>query len=167
MYSLLTSSRNFNDPWIGHAGLVEKGLHGYRMKSAEACAALRRWQVSWRRNPYAKAVKENGYVAISDFLPADVFARLSAEVRQGADDVRKVAPIQENLKPGFQPQEHHAWGYDRFDGGTLNRFIKVDAQKLPELYAFSKRRVVQSFAPHSRSAHQAPEFAYLRDLQRG
>lgn len=139
MYSLFTSSWNFNDPWIGHLGLVENGLHGYRMKAAAACAAFRRWQVAWRRNPHAKAVQADGYVAIPDFLPNDVFGRLLKEVHDAAEQVREICPVRDNRKPGFQPQEHHAWGYDRFDGGTLNRFIKGDAQKLPELHAFSRR----------------------------
>ena len=74
MFSLLTSNRSFDDPWIGHERLVEKGLHGLRMKTAAQCNFSRCLQVAWRRNPHAEAVRRDGYVAIENFLPPEVFA---------------------------------------------------------------------------------------------
>ncbi len=29
-------------------------------------------------------------------------------------------------RPGFGEKQPHCWGFDRYDGGTLNRFVNVD-----------------------------------------
>lgn len=136
MFSLLTSNRSFDDPWIGHETLISKGLHGHRMRAAALCNASRRWQVAWRRNPHTRSVRKDGYVAILDFLPQEAFVRLRDEVLHTAEHVRQIAPPRENLKAGFQPPEPADWGYDRFDGGTLNRFIRTDPATMPELARF-------------------------------
>lgn len=146
MFSLLTSNRSFDDPWIGHEALNAKGLHGHRMKAAALCNASRRWQVAWRRNEHAKAVREDGYVAIPGFLDAATFARLRDEVHQAVDRVRQMSPPRENLTPGFQPPEPQSWGYDRFDGGTLNRFIRTDPATMPELSKFCRNSALSDLS---------------------
>lgn len=138
LFSLLTSNRSFDDPWIGHETLISKGLHGHRMKAAAFCNASRRWQVAWRRNRHAQSMRRDGYVAITDFLPQDAFLGLRDEVLRTVEHVHKISPPRVNLKAGFQPQEPKSWGYDRFDGGTLNRFIRNDPQAMPELDTFCR-----------------------------
>ncbi len=138
MFSLLTSNQSFDDPWIGHPDWVERGLHGVRMKAAECCADFRRWQVSWRRNLYAEQFRRDGFLAIADFLPAERFDRLLKEVTAVLRRVDREFPPEQNLKPGFQPQQQRPWGYDRFDGGTLNRFIQSDPRRTPEVVKFAR-----------------------------
>ncbi|NNF77232.1 MAG: hypothetical protein HKN05_04310 [Rhizobiales bacterium] len=116
------------------------------MKGAALCNASRRWQVAWRRNRHAQAMRRDGYVAIANLLPSEAFARLRDEVHTTVQRVHNVSPPRENLKPGFQPQEHTDWGYDRFDGGTLNRFIRTDSQTMPELKAFCRNAVLSNLS---------------------
>ncbi|MEM7427140.1 MAG: phytanoyl-CoA dioxygenase family protein [Pseudomonadota bacterium] len=138
MFSLLTSNRSFDDPWIGNPAWVERGLHGARMKAAERCAAFRRWQVSWRRNSHAERFGRDGYLVLSDFLPPAQFERLLAEVTRKVGEAERSDPPEQNMKPGFQPQCQRPWGYDRFDGGTLNRFIRSDPGLTPEVLKFAR-----------------------------
>ncbi len=138
MFSLLTSSRSFDDPWIGNPDWVERGLHSARMRWAARCAAFRRWQVSWRRSEFAEQFHRDGFLAIPGFLPTEQFSDLLKEATAVVGEVERDSPVEQNLKPGFQPQQSRSWGYDRFDGGTLNRFIQSTPERTPEVVRFAR-----------------------------
>jgi len=144
MFSLLTSQKNFSDPWVGNEKLNRLGLHKIRMQMAAAAVSLRRAQISWRTGQWRQQFARDGFIKVENFLPEDDFARLQQEVTKIAEQTRQLSPYETNTIPGFGPPITHDWGIDRFDGGTLNRFIKTDRANMPETHAFTRHKKLQT-----------------------
>ena len=123
---LFTGAKSFLDnPVIGSQRLNRLGLHRGRVKSATAMA-------QWRRRRLARGVASaapaqwretfdrDGFVAISDFLPPEEFARLRAALL-----------------------EHRAPAREMRQGDAITRRMAVNPQMLaaiPELRAFYDRK---------------------------
>jgi len=144
MFSLLTSQKNFNDPWVGSQKLNHLGLHKIRMQMAAAAVSLRRGQVSWRTGQWRQQFARDGFLKVENFLPEDDFRRLEEEVIKASEHARQLTPYKTNMVPGFGRPIDHEWGTDRFDGGTLNRFIKTDRANMPETHAFTRHKKLQT-----------------------
>ena len=56
---------------------------------------------------------------------------------QAVIDAERQHPITPGERVGFQPKQPFPGGFDRFDGGTLNRFLHIDAAALPHAADFS------------------------------
>ena len=141
--SIFTSAKHFGDPWVGHAGLNRMGLHGARVRGAHAMAAFRRWQSVRANTPAERELLANGVVAIRNVLPEREFRELHAEVRARLAQARAETPYPAPDASGFGQPQHHEWGFDRFDGGTLNRFVKrgplaEEFAQLPRLRRLSR-----------------------------
>lgn len=138
MWSILTATKSFDDRWIAHPGLNARGLHVRRMRLARWCARIRRAQCRLPDDPAVAALAEDGYVVIPDFLPPAAFARIAGEIRETAAAAERQTPIRPNGLRGFGPKQTRAWGFDRFDGGTLNRFLAINRETTPETHAFCR-----------------------------
>ena len=115
----------FSDPWVGHPGLNRLGLHRRRLRAAQAVTGLRRAQTVRVRDDAERQLRDQGYVAIPDFLPDDAFAAMRDEVQAAIDAAGAATPLPEKPeKRGFGDSMNHEWGFDRFDGSTLNRFVR-------------------------------------------
>lgn len=142
VYSLFTASKDFTDPWIGHPGLNRLGAHSARMRLASACNASRRGLARLAgssgitRDQRASFLRD-GYLKIENFLPAGVFEQLAEEVRRVARQTEEETPFPPGTRAGFQQPQKYDWGIDRFDGGTLNRFINIRPQDMPRSHQFS------------------------------
>lgn len=136
MWSILTSAKSFDDRWIAHPALNERSLHIRRMLVARWCARIRQAQCRIQPDETSRALAENGYVVIRDFLPPERFERIAGEVREAAAAAERQTPIRPGTLRGFGPKQATPWGFDRFDGGTLNRFLRIDPKTLPETAAF-------------------------------
>lgn len=124
MYSIFTSMKVFSDPWVGHPGLNRMGLHRKRLKTAQAISRFRRAQTVRVRDADEQHLMDQGFVAIENFLPADAFAAMQAECHAAAEAAAETTPIPDKPEVwGFGDSDRHDWGFDRFDGSTLNRFI--------------------------------------------
>ncbi|WP_298023666.1 phytanoyl-CoA dioxygenase family protein [uncultured Parasphingopyxis sp.] len=124
MYSIFTSMKVFSDPWVGHPGLNRRGMHTKRVKAAMAVARFRRAQTVRVRDADEQHLLDHGFVAIPGFLPQDEFAALKAEAHASAEAADRATPLPEKPEVwGFGDADRHEWGFDRFDGSTLNRFI--------------------------------------------
>lgn len=124
MYSIFTSMKVFSDPWVGHPGLNRRGMHTKRLKAARAVARFRRAQTVRPRDIYERHLLQHGYVAIENFLSDTDFAALRAETHASRASAGAATPLP--VEPevwGFGESDRHDWGFDRFDGSTLNRFI--------------------------------------------
>jgi len=79
---LATGAKAFGDnPLIGSRRLNERGLHVARVRIAHRMAAWRRRRLGSLIDPAdAAAFARDGYVRVDDFLPPDLFARLSSEI---------------------------------------------------------------------------------------
>lgn len=142
VFSLLSAKKHFSDRWIGHSDLNRFGLHPMRMRLAQACAQARHRTAlnSFVRSlpeQYREEFARNGFVMIENFLPVEEFERLGAEVQRVVTEVEAQTPLPEPVGRGFQRPVRHTWGFDRFDGGTLNRFIDIDAAGMPCSEAFA------------------------------
>ncbi len=91
-----------------------------------------------------RALRDDGIAVIPDFLSESGFRNVRDEARRAVDRVETVVPVRRRTQPGFGPQEPHPWGFDRYDGGTLNRFIDIQPGRMPNIHALaSNRRIVR------------------------
>ncbi len=140
MLSIFTSKRTFDDKWIGHPFLNRHRLHRWRMNSARTCVQVRKFLSPPFGRQMEEAVQQlddEGFAVIGEFLPVDAFAQLSAEVETAFRDLENVRPVGENRVPGFGSKQHFPGGFDRYDGGTLNRFLTIGASRLPASTRFA------------------------------
>jgi hypothetical protein len=112
---LFSGAKSFRDnPFIGSKRLNRLGLHGVRVRAAHALARSRRARLARHVDPADRAqFEEQGFVAIADFLPADLFARMrqsllerhfpAREMLQGDTITRRMAVDPEMLRavPGL------------------------------------------------------------------
>jgi hypothetical protein len=157
MLSLLTRKKRFTDPWIGHPQLNQRlRLHARRMQLADALCWGRRLQSQqfWSRGVCGDGcagdacarLAEDGYVEIRDFLPAGAFDALRLEVEQVVEQAAKRRSLGSNCRVGYQRKRPFQGGFDRFDGGTLNRFLAIDAGLMPEASRFREHALVSSLS---------------------
>lgn len=141
MLSLLTRKKRFGDPWIGHPHLNGHfGLHRRRMQLADGVCRVRRLPFRSRSRVLDADVlarlARDGYVEIRNFLPSDAYEALRLEVEQMLAEAASRNPLGRNRRPGYQSKRPFQGGFDRFDGGTLNRFLSIDAASMPEAARF-------------------------------
>jgi hypothetical protein len=98
---------------------------------AETLCTWRRWLKPGR----CADLERDGFVVIQNFLPPSQFAALRDEVESRVGDVEHQHPMPVNNRVGFQPKQPFPGGFDRFDGGTLNRFLHIDPSVLPQAAA--------------------------------
>ncbi len=143
MYSIVTSMKVFSDRWVGSPTLNRHGLHRKRLKVAQAITGLRRFQTVRPHSVAEKQLFDQGCVAIENFLPDSEFAALHDEVSVAADAAAKATPPPAEPEVwGFGASQNHDWGFDRFDGSTLNRFIEPG----PAARAFASRPALKRLA---------------------
>ncbi len=135
MLSLLTRTKTFRDPWVGHPVLNRRwDLHRRRLQLAEQCC---RWR-QWFRPAQFESLRRDGFIVMPEFLPSDAFAALRDEVEAAVQKAAVHFPCAGNDRCGFQPKQPFAGGFDRYDGGTLNRFIHIDPVLMPSAAAVSR-----------------------------
>ena len=135
MLSLLTRTKSFRDPWVGHRGLNHHWqLHRRRVALAETLCRLRRWL----RPDQLASLQRDGYVLIQNVLPEADFQALSEEVESAVSQAAQRHQLPINARPGFRPKQPFPGGFDRFDGGTLNRFLHLDEQRFPCAAGFAR-----------------------------
>jgi len=140
MLSIVTSKKTFDDKWIGNHFLNRHGLHRWRMNTAQACVQIRQFLSRRHEKQVEDAVQQlsaEGFAVIEKFLPIDEFGLLSTEIETALSDQEKKRPIDENKIAGFGSKQHFHGGFDRYDGGTLNRFLEISANKHPAATRFA------------------------------
>ena len=77
MLSLLTRTKTFRDPWVGHPGLNRRWqLHRHRVQLAEMLCLWRRLL----RPAQLASLERDGFVVLENFLPQHDFDALRDEV---------------------------------------------------------------------------------------
>ena len=133
MLSLLTRTKSFRDPWVGHPSLNRRWLlHRRRMQAAELLCRWRRWL----KPAQLHDLERDGFTVIESVLPAARFAALREEVELAVAAAAHRSPPPRNDRTGFQPKQPFPGGFDRYDGGTLNRFLHIDPRTMPSVVAF-------------------------------
>ncbi len=160
---ILGPAKSFRHPIIGHVGLNRAGLHVLRMTASSCCASWRRRLLrrtyedfdGWR--VHIKKFRKDGVVAIPNFLGPQQFELLMTEVRGLVSAFTTAHPIPTNETRGFGKPIEYAEGFDRFDGGTLNRFIEINKASAPVAHRILHRpstRALMSIARTERNLKQ-------------
>ena len=115
MLSLLTRTKSFRDPWVGHPTLNRRWLlHRRRMQAAELLCRWRRWL----KPAQLQDLERDGFTVIENVLPTARFAALREEVERAVASAAHRSPPPRNDRTGFQPKQPFPGGFDRYDGGT-------------------------------------------------
>lgn len=167
MFSVLTATKEFDDPFVGSRWLNERGLHGVRVKAAYAMPHIRRLFCRQPAGIVDRALLEEGVAVVPNLLPEDHFKRLRDEVRARCEAVRAVCPIPQSSDPGFQPKIKHDWGFDRFDGSTLNRFIGLDQKSAPLAQELARSSIINDFSRFVTGARARPSAMMIYETHQG
>ena len=137
--ALLSTDKDFISPWIGNPTANRLGLHVGRIVLADAMDRVR-WALHAplaEDREWIAELRRDGVVAIPNFLEPAAFAALRAEVIGTIRDSLNHFPARDNDRPGFNAKEPFGdgLGFDRFDGGTLNRFIHLTPEITPRTVA--------------------------------
>ena len=129
LLKVFTSNKSFALPIIGSPILNTLGLHTFRMRLANGFLALRRFQVAGLMRPIeSQQFKRDGIVVLEDFLSESEFSNLVSEVKNTMTAIDTRSPIQNYGDQGFGQKHTFDWGFDRYDGDTLNRFYAIKAE---------------------------------------
>lgn len=168
MYQIVTGQKNLNDPVLGSRLLNRAGLHTFRVKLANWCNQRRRTpQVSWLSPAQNTELDASGVLAIDNFLPPDQFAQLSDEVEGAIEAVAATCPAAPGSGRGYGQKQLQSWGFDRFDGGTLNRFITVDGVIHPQAAAFSREPKLRDLTSAIAGGWQLPHHVWMYHMVHG
>lgn len=145
MLSLLSRTKSFRDPWVGHPVLNRRWqLHRRRLLLAES---LCRWRRSLRSGSgsgltedVVHRLRRDGFVVLENVLPTDAFSALRHEAEAAVAAAADRHPLPQNQRQGFQPKQPFPGGFDRFDGGTLNRFLRLNPEGFPQAETFCHDR---------------------------
>ena len=141
--AILTAEKNFAHPWIGNPLANRMGLHVGRILLATAFDRFRRLRNIPHRDDrvWIQQLRRDGVVAIPDFLPAEEFAGLRDEIVGAIRDSLERFPVRDNTETGFgQRKSLGEFGFDRFDGSTLNRFVSLDRNRTPASFALVRSK---------------------------
>jgi hypothetical protein len=157
---IVSPEKSFAARWVGSHGLNRLGLHAARIAAADGCARLRRLQIAGLGGPEpVRTLLRDGVVVVPDFLARETFAELRREVRARVERAAKARPLPRGGRAGFRPKEPFPGGFDRFDGGTLNRFVAIDASETPRAHAFARdRELARLCAAASSYRHKQDKF---------
>lgn len=148
LLALATGSKSFLDnPIIGSERLNRRGLHTSRVKLAHRLAWRRRRRLAASvPKEFRDQFDRDGFIAISDFLPPDVFSRLQSALLGGSFDAR--AQLQGNAVTRRVPL-----------GGEL-------LEKVPELRSIIESRTWKSLFAYVASTRSEPLY-YLQTISIG
>jgi hypothetical protein len=126
------SAKDFDGRWIGSPTLNRLGLHVARMAVTDGCLWLRRRQLAPRGADHDLAgLLRDGVAVVPDFLPPALFIRTRDEALAKLRAAAAAHPEPEATGVGFGAKQPFAGGFDRFDGGTLNRYLAVTPTETP------------------------------------
>ena len=134
--AVVTSEKDFSKPLIGNRLANAAGLHVARIVTADGFDRMRwaMWKPSPGNKPWIGTLRRDGVVAVPDFLPPQQFEQVRDEAVSAIRGSLKTIAPRNNRKPGFGAKEpfSNGAGFDRFDGGTLNRFLFLSEQRTPQ-----------------------------------
>ncbi len=125
--------------------LTDKTIHIARTTAAHWCNAARRATAAafMLRGAEEQALRDDGIAVLPNFLPDDEFRKVRDEAHRATALVESQIPFRQRREQGFGAQEPNAWGFDRYDGGTLNRFIDIDPASMPVIQTFAGNKRIR------------------------
>lgn len=110
--------------------------------------------------------KQDGILALDNFLPEQEFAALLSEIKLTMKNADAQTPIETYGEQGFGEKHNFTWGFDRYDGGTLNRFYEITSDQPHTRQFLNNKRLKKITTYLSGTYHDASKF-YLYKLFHG
>ncbi|MCF7987965.1 MAG: phytanoyl-CoA dioxygenase family protein [Methylovulum sp.] len=107
---------------IGNPIANRFGLHIFRILLSNGICRIRTLPFFFLERVARQSLAKDGIVIIENFLEDAEFRQIKAEVYQ---QLAALPPALDNTELGFGKKMAHEYGFDRYDGGTLNRFARV------------------------------------------
>jgi hypothetical protein len=168
--AILRSEKSFSHPLIGQPWLNALGLHLLRVKGSDASVALRLRRARASAGPEAqrvvRALEQDGVAVCPGFLPDPEFRALAREVSGLLAQLAKSVPLPTDADPGFGPKRPFPGGFDRFDGGSLNRFASIDA-RTPHCSGFIRSERVLGLCEAATTLRPAGSKFWIQQLIQG
>jgi hypothetical protein len=90
---------------------------------------VRRWRSGTPDAEFATRLRRDGLLVVENFLPPALFVAARSEFeRLLAEQAQRVPVPPPQRAKGFGAPQPNAWGFDRYDGGSLNRFVQIDSE---------------------------------------
>src|SRR5438132_1600646 len=106
-WDLLSTDKNFTNPWIGNEMANRLGLHLGRILLFDALDRMR-WSMHAPLpddRQWIEKLREDGVVAIPDFLPPEDFSQVRTEIVDRMRESLRLFPARDNREPGFGAKE--------------------------------------------------------------
>jgi hypothetical protein len=126
---LFSNEKSYAHPWIGSPVGNRLGLHTARVRLAQCCAGVRRWRSGPAEAELQQRLQRDGYLVIENALPPALYEAARAEFRELLATQARRVPVPPPHGKGFGAPVGNAWGFDRYDGGSLNRFVRMTADQ--------------------------------------
>jgi hypothetical protein len=126
---LFSNEKSFSHRWIGSPTGNRLGLHQARVRLAQCCAGLRRWRSGPPDAEFDTRLRRDGLLVVENLLPPALFEAARSEFQHLLHEQAQRVPVLPPRAKGFGAPMPNAWGFDRYDGGTLNRFVHIDAER--------------------------------------
>lgn len=167
IFKVFSKNKSFGLPIIGNVFLNKKGLHIFRIILSDIFLALRRVQVSgFSRSEEFKQFKRDGIVAIPNFLSEKEFCLLEEEIKERISAADSLNPIQNFGESGFGEKHDFLGGFDRYDGGTLNRFYNIHTE-LKQTHSFLNNKRLKRITSQCAGTYHDMSKYYLYKLLHG
>lgn len=134
---LFSNEKNFKHRWVGSRRGNRLGLHVARVLLASLCAGVRRSLAPGREADLAAVMQRDGVLVLENALPGGLFERAREEFARALSAHEARVPRPPCNTRGFGAPLPNAWGFDRYDGGSLNRFMEIgpESPALREAFA--------------------------------
>lgn len=139
LLAIFTNQKDFSGI-IGHPLANRLGLHLVRILLSDAVCHIRTLPFRFLERDTRKVFARDGVVVIENFLGQDPFRQVRDEVRQR---LAELPPAPENSETGFGNKIPHPLGFDRYDGGTLNRFAEIGRDTATNRFLLSNPRLAR------------------------
>lgn len=167
MIDIVSNEKSFRHPLIGSRWLNRLGLHGARVVGAGLCSRIRRIGAGSASSELRTRLWRDGHVVIANLLPAELFEPARREFLQRIAAHEAEVPRPPVNTRGFGPRLPNEHGFDRADGGSLNRYIALDG-RVPLLHrAFSENEALRALLRALTGAAVTPASFWLYQLVHG
>ena len=119
--AIFSNQKSF-DGIIGNRIANRFGLHVFRIVLSDGVCFLRTLPFFFIERKARKSFAKNGVIIIENFLEHNDFCQIQNEAHQR---LAALPPPPVNNQQGFGEKKFHDQGFDRYDGGTVNRFADI------------------------------------------
>jgi hypothetical protein len=167
LIEILSNEKSFKHPLIGSPRLNRLGLHSARVLGADLCSRVRRLGAGSAAADLRARLWRDGYVVIANLLPSELLDTAHREFTQRLAQHEAEVPRPQVVSRGFGRKLFNGGGFDRADGGSLNRFVTLDARCPLLLRAFGENLALRGLLRALTGVAVAPADFLLYQLIHG